>query len=93
MADKAHYQTDLKLEEMEKRLSAIYSRAEKTVQKKMADYAKSIDEKSAELLQAYNDADIVLTVGSISTTKQTSIIYNSSNGKYYLWRYDNKCSI
>lgn len=57
MADKAHRLTDLKLEEMEKRLSAIYSRAEKTVQKKMADYAKSIDEKSAELLQAYNDAE------------------------------------
>ena len=57
MADKAHYQTDLKLEEMEKRLSAIYSRAEKTVQKKMADYAKSIDKKSTELLQAYKDAE------------------------------------
>ena len=93
MADKAHLMTDEKLEEMEKRLSAIYSRTEKTVQKKMADYAKSIDEKSEELLQAYNDTDIVLTVWSISTTKQTSIIYNSSNGKYYLWRYDNKCSI
>ena len=86
MADTAHRLTDEKLEEMEKRLSAIYSGVEKTVQKKMADYAKSIDEKSAELLQAYNDADIVLTVWSISTTKQTSIIYNSSNGKYYLWR-------
>ena len=57
MADISHYQTDLKLEEMEKRLSAIYSRAEKTVQKKMADYAKSVDEKSAELLQAYKDAE------------------------------------
>lgn len=57
MADTAHAKTDLKLEEMEKRLSAIYSRAEKTVQKKMADYAKSIDEKSAELLQAYKDAE------------------------------------
>lgn len=57
MADTAHYQTDLKLEEMEKRLSAIYSRAEKTVQKKMADYAASIDEKSTELLQAYKDAE------------------------------------
>ena len=57
MADKAHAKTDQKLEEMENRLSAIYSRAEKTVQKKMADYAKSIDEKSAELLQAYNDAE------------------------------------
>ena len=58
MADTAHRLTDEKLEEMEKRLSAIYSRAEKTVQKKMADYAKSIDEKSEELLQAYKDAEI-----------------------------------
>ena len=57
MADKAHRLTDEKLEEMEKRLSAIYSRAGKTVQKKMADYAKSIDEKSEELLQAYKDAE------------------------------------
>ena len=57
MADTAHRLTDLKLEEMEKQLSAIYSRAGKTVQKKMADYAKSIDEKSAELLQAYKDAE------------------------------------
>ena len=46
MADTAHRKTDEKLEEIEKRLSAIYSRAEKNVQKKMADYAKSIDEKS-----------------------------------------------
>ena len=57
MADIAHTKTDQKLEEMEKRLSAIYSRAGKTVQKKMADYAKSIDEKSSELLQAYKDAE------------------------------------
>ena len=57
MADIAHRLTDEKLEEMEKRLSAIYSRAGKTVQKKMADYAKSIDEKSEGLLQAYKDAE------------------------------------
>ena len=57
MADKAHAKTDQKLEEMEKRLSAIYSRAEKTGQKKMADYAKTIDEKSEELLHAYKDAE------------------------------------
>ena len=57
MADTAHAKTDEKLEEMEKRLSAIYSRAEKTVQKKMADYAASIDKKSTELLQAYKDAE------------------------------------
>lgn len=41
MVDKAHQLTDEKLKEMEKRLSAIYSRAEKTVQKKMAYYANS----------------------------------------------------
>ena len=57
MADSAHRLTDEKLEEMEKRLSAIYSRAEKTVQKKMADYAASVDKKSTELLQAYKDAE------------------------------------
>ena len=32
MSDLAHAKTDEKLEEMEKRLSAIYSRTEKTVQ-------------------------------------------------------------
>ena len=32
MADTAHRLSDEKLEEMEKRLSAIYSRTEKTVQ-------------------------------------------------------------
>ena len=57
MEDKAHRLTDEKLEEMEKRLSAIYSRAGKTVQKKMADYASSIDKKSTELLKAYKDAE------------------------------------
>ena len=57
MADKAHYQTDLKLEEMEKHLSAIYSEAQKDIQKKAVAYAKTIDEKSEELLQAYKDAE------------------------------------
>ena len=38
MADKAHLQTDLKLEQMEKRLSAIYSRAEKEIQKTADEY-------------------------------------------------------
>ena len=70
MADTAHRLTDEKLEEMEKRLSAIYSRAEKTVQKKMADYAKSIDKKSTELLQAYKDAE---TEGEKQKAKKTYI--------------------
>ena len=42
MADTAHYQTDLKLEEMEKRLSAIYSRAEKEIQQTADEYLSLI---------------------------------------------------
>ena len=38
MADKAHRLTDEKLEEMEKRLPAIYSRAEKEIQKTADEY-------------------------------------------------------
>ena len=38
MADIAHEKTDQKLEEMEKRLSAIYSRAEKEIQKTADEY-------------------------------------------------------
>lgn len=38
MADIAHTKTDQKLEEMEKRLSAIYSRAEKEIQKTADEY-------------------------------------------------------
>ena len=57
MADKAHLLTDEKLEQMEKRLSAIYSDVGKTVQKKMADYAKTIEEQSSELLKAIDNAE------------------------------------
>ena len=45
MADTAHYQTDLKLEEMEKRLSAIYSRAEKEIQKTADKYFSKFDKQ------------------------------------------------
>ena len=38
MADIAHAKTDQKLEEMERRLSAIYSRAEKEIQKTADEY-------------------------------------------------------
>lgn len=54
MADKAHILTDHKLEEMEKRLSAIYSRAEKEIQKTAEEYfarfAKQ-DEAKRKLLE------------------------------------------
>ena len=55
VADTAHYQTDLKLEEMEKRLSAIYSRAEKEIQKTADEYFSKFakqDEAKKKLVEA-----------------------------------------
>jgi SPP1 gp7 family putative phage head morphogenesis protein len=54
MADKAHRLTDEKLEEMEKRLSAIYSRAEKEIQKTADEYFSKFaaqDEQKRKLLE------------------------------------------
>lgn len=54
MADKAHRLTDLKLEEMEKRLSAIYSRAEKEIQQTADEYFSRFakqDEAKRKLLE------------------------------------------
>lgn len=31
-------------------------------------------------------ADVIKTVSSVPTTKDTSIIYNSTDSNYYLWR-------
>ena len=54
MADNAHRLTDEKLEEMEKRLSAIYSRAEKEIQKTADEYFSRFakqDEAKRKLLE------------------------------------------
>ena len=54
MADKAHRLTDEKLEEMERRLSAIYSRADKEITKKYNDLLQKIaieDRKKRELVK------------------------------------------
>lgn len=54
MADNAHYQTDLKLEEMEKRMSAIYSRAEKEIHQTADEYFSKFakqDEAKRKLLE------------------------------------------
>ena len=54
MADTAHRLTDEKLEEMEKRLSAIYSRAEKEIQKTADEYFSRFakqDEAKRKLLE------------------------------------------
>ena len=54
MADTAHRKTDEKLEEMEKRLSAIYSRAEKEIQQTADEYFSKFskqDEAKRKLLE------------------------------------------
>ena len=69
MADTAHLATDKKLEEMEKRLSAIYSRAEKEIGERWKEYlAESqaeIDEmqKSYELAKKGGDAKEIRKAG------------------------------
>ena len=57
MADKAHILTDKKLEEMERRLSAIYSASHKKIQAKMLEFAKGIDGKASELLKAIKESE------------------------------------
>ena len=54
MADIAHTKTDQKLEEMEKRLSAIYSRAEKEIGKRWKEYLAESQEEIDELQKAYD---------------------------------------
>ena len=54
MADKAHRLTDEKLEEMEKRLSAIYSRAEKGIGERWKEYLVEAQAEIDELQKAYD---------------------------------------
>lgn len=53
MADTAHIKTDLKLEEMEKRLSAIYSRTEKEIGERWKEYLTESQSEIDELQKAY----------------------------------------
>ena len=53
MADTAHLATDKKLEEMEKRLSAIYSRAEKEIGERWKEYLVESQAEIDELQKAY----------------------------------------
>ena len=56
MADKAHRLTDEKLEEIEKRLSAIYSRAEKEIGEQWKEYLAESQAEIDELQKAYEIA-------------------------------------
>ena len=53
MADTAHAKTDEKLEEMEKRLSAIYYRAEKEIGERWKEYLAESQSEIDELQKAY----------------------------------------
>ena len=56
MADKEHILTDEKLEEMEKRLSAIYSRAEREIGERWKEYLVESQAEIDELQKAYEIA-------------------------------------
>ncbi len=73
MADKAHILTDKKLEEMERHLSAIYSDAQKDIQKKADEYFdkfKKADEEKRKLVKQGK-----LTEDEYKTWRQNKIMY------------------
>lgn len=73
MADKAHILTDKKLEEMERRLSAIYSETQKDIQKKADEYFdkfKKADEEKRKLVKQGK-----LTDEEYKTSRQNKIMY------------------
>lgn len=73
MVDKAHLLTDKKLEQMEKHLSAIYSEAQKDIQKKADEYFdkfKKADEEKRKLVKQGK-----LTDEEYKTWRQNKIMY------------------
>ena len=84
MADSAHRLTDEKLEEMEKRLSAIYSRAEKEIGERWKEYLiesqSEIDElqKSYELAKKSGDKKEIRKAGKkLANAKRERTLMNS----------------
>ena len=83
MADTAHRRTDEKLEEMEKRLSAIYSRAEKEIGERWKEYLvesqAEIDDlqKAYELAKKGGDAKEIQKAGKkLSSAKREQTLMN-----------------
>ena len=73
MADKAHRLTDEKLEEMEKRLSAIYSRAEKEIQKTADDYFSKFSAEDAKKRKLVEDGK--MTEGEYTKWRKGKVMY------------------
>ena len=74
MADKAHILTDKKLEQMEKRLSAIYSTAQKDIQKKADEYFDKFKKADAERhpLFVFAEGDLVFVTSFIVSRETIS---------------------
>ena len=84
MADIAHAKTDQKLEEMEKRLSAIYSRAEKEIGERWKEYLVESQPEIDELQKAYEIAkkgvdpkEIRKSGKKLANTKRERTLMNS----------------
>ena len=78
MADTAHAKTDEKLEEMEKRLSAIYSIAKKEIQKTADKYFSKFakqDEAKLKLLEC--------SVDYVGCNNNALIERSITRGQYY----------
>ena len=73
MADKEHILTDKKLEEMEKRLSAIYSEAQRDIQKKADEYFDKFKKADAEKRELVKQGK--LTDDEYKTWRQGKIMY------------------
>ena len=73
MADKAHILTDEKLEEMEKRLSAIYSRAEKEIQKTADEYFSKFSKQDEAKRKLFEQGKI--TVDEYKKWRKGKVMY------------------
>ena len=73
MADKAHRLTDEKLEQMEKRLSAIYSESQKDIQKKADEYFDKFKKADAEKLELVKQGK--MTDEEYQQWRQNKIMY------------------
>lgn len=84
MVDAARVATDRKLDEMERHLRKLYSRAEKEIGKAWKEYMVEADEKVASLTDAYikakagGDKEAIRQAGkALSGAKQNRTIYNA----------------
>ena len=74
MADKAHILTDEKLEQMERHLSAIYSRAEKEIQKTADEYFNKFQFKTSHIAGTFCAKEAFVKALKTGFTKDISLL-------------------